>query len=114
MGAGGRRLLDARDDVEVVARIGVGYDAIDVPALTRRRVPLMLVGNANSSSVAEHALFLMLTLARRGGELDMLVRAGRWAERLTAVPVDLLGKTVLVVGFGRTGTRVAKRCLAME
>src|SRR4030095_11815273 len=51
---------------EVVARIGVGYDAIDVPALTRRRVPLMLVGTANSSSVAEHALFLMLTLARRG------------------------------------------------
>ena len=73
-----------------------------------------LVGTANSSSVAEHALFLMLTLARRGGELDALVRAGRWAERLTAVPVDLLGKTVLVVGFGRTGTRVAKRCLAME
>ena len=44
----------------------------------------------------------------------MLVRAGRWAERLTAVPFELLGKTVLVVGFGRTGTRVAKRCLAME
>ena len=74
----------------------------------------MLAGTANSSSVAEHALFLMLTLAKRGGELDVLVRAGRWAERMTAVPVDLLGKTVLVVGFGRTGTRVAKRCLAME
>jgi D-3-phosphoglycerate dehydrogenase len=44
----------------------------------------------------------------------VLVHAGRWAERLTAVPVDLLGKTVLVVGFGRIGTRVAKRCLAME
>ena len=126
MGAGGRRLLEARDDVEVVAfsttisaadfhtllrsggevhgailgltrfgetecalarglevvaRIGVGYDAIDVPALTRRRVPLMLVGTANSSSVAEHALFLMLTLAKRGGELDALVRADRWAGR---------------------------------
>src|SRR5262249_46600739 len=40
--------------LEVVARIGVGYDAIDVPALTRRRVPLMLVGTANSSAVAEH------------------------------------------------------------
>jgi hypothetical protein len=58
-----------------VARIGVGYDTIDVPALTRRRVPLMLAGTANSSSVAEHALFLMLTLAKRGGELDVLVRA---------------------------------------
>jgi D-3-phosphoglycerate dehydrogenase / 2-oxoglutarate reductase len=49
----------------------------------------------------------------RGTRID-LVRAGRWAERMTAVPVDLLGKIVLVVGFGRTGTRVAKRCLAME
>ncbi len=146
MGEGGRKLLMARDDVEVVpfpttissgefhallqaggevecalarsmqvvARIGVGYDAIDVPALTRRRIPLMLVGTANSSSVAEHALFLMLTLAKRAAELHALVRAGRWAERLTAVPIDLLGKTVLVIGFGRTGTRVAKRCLAME
>jgi D-3-phosphoglycerate dehydrogenase len=100
--------------LEVVARIGVGYDAIDVPALTDRRVPLMLVGTANSSSVAEHALFLMLTLAKRARELDALVRAGRWAERLTAVPFDLLGKTALMVGFGRTGTRVARRCLAME
>src|SRR5205807_10560070 len=76
----------------VVARIGVGYDAIDGPALTRRRIPLMLVGTANSSAVAEHALFLMLTLAKRGSELNALVRAGRWTERLTAVPGDLLGK----------------------
>jgi len=100
--------------LQVVARIGVGYDAIDVGALTRRRIPLMLVGTANSSSVAEHALFLMLALARRAAELDALVRGGRWAERLKTLPVDLLGKSVLIVGFGRTGTRVAKRCLAME
>ena len=100
--------------LQVVARIGVGYDAIDVGALTRRRIPLMLVGTANSSSVAEHALFLMLALARRAAELDALVRGGRWAERLKTLPVDLLGKSVLIVGFGRTGTRVARRCLAME
>ena len=100
--------------LQVVARIGVGYDAIDVGALTRRRIPLMLVGTANSSSVAEHALFLMLALARRAAELDALVRGGRWAERLKTLPVDLLGKSVLIVGFGRTGARVARRCLAME
>ena len=100
--------------LRVVARIGVGYDAIDVEALTRRRIPLMLVGTANSSSVAEHAIYLMLALARRAAELDGLVRAGRWAERLAKLPVDLLGKSVLVVGFGRTGARVARRCLAME
>ena len=100
--------------LRVVARIGVGYDAIDVEALTRRRIPLMLVGTANSSSVAEHAIYLMLALARRAAELDGLVRAGRWAERLAKLPVDLLGKSVLVIGFGRTGTRVARRALAME
>ena len=100
--------------LQVVARIGVGYDAIDVPALTRRRIPLMLVGTANSSAVAEHALLLMLALAKRTGELHGLVRSGRWAERLGVVPVDLFDKTVLVVGFGRVGTRVAKRCLALE
>ena len=100
--------------LQVVARIGVGYDAIDVPALTRRRIPLMLVGTANSSAVAEHALLLMLALAKCTGELHGLVRSGRWAERLGVVPVDLFDKTVLVVGFGRVGTRVAKRCLALE
>ena len=59
--------------LQVVARIGVGYDAIDVGALTRRRIPLMLVGTANSSSVAEHALFLMLALARRCLAMEMNV-----------------------------------------
>jgi D-3-phosphoglycerate dehydrogenase len=100
--------------LQVVARIGVGYDAIDVPALTRARIPLMLVGTANSSAVAEHALLLMLALAKRAGELHGLVRSGRWAERLSVVPVDLFDKSVLVIGFGRVGSRVAKRCLAME
>jgi len=100
--------------LEVVARIGVGYDAVDVPALTARRVPLMTTGVANSPSVAEQALFYMLTLAKRAAELDALVKAGRWADRLGCVPGDLLGKIVLVVGFGRIGTRTAKRCLAME
>jgi D-3-phosphoglycerate dehydrogenase len=100
--------------LQVVARIGVGYDAIDVRALTRRRIPLMLVGTANSSAVAEHALLLMLALAKRTGELHGLVRSGRWAERLGVVPVDLFDKTVLVVGFGRVGTRLARRCLALE
>ena len=100
--------------LQVVARIGVGYDTIDVPVLTRHRIPLMVVGTANSPSVAEQAMFLMMTLAKRGAELHALVQVNRWAERLSAVPVELLGKTLLIIGFGRIGTRIAKRCLAME
>jgi D-3-phosphoglycerate dehydrogenase / 2-oxoglutarate reductase len=106
--------LAAAKDMQVVARIGVGYDAVDVPALTARKVPLMVAGTANSPSVAEQALFMMMALARRAVELDAMVKDGRWAKRLTALPLDLYEKTVLIVGFGRIGTRSAKRCQAME
>jgi D-3-phosphoglycerate dehydrogenase len=56
----------------------------------------------------------MLTLAKRAVEMHALVRDGAWASRLGLLPYDLFGKTVLIVGFGRIGTRTAKRCLAME
>src|SRR5580704_183169 len=106
--------LEASKDMKVVTRIGVGYDAVDVPALSRRNVPLMVAGTANSPSVAEQALFMMLTLAKRAAEMHALVKDGTWAQRLGKLPYDLFGKTVLIVGFGRIGTRTAKRCLAME
>ena len=106
--------LEASRDMKVVTRIGVGFDAVDVPALSRRKVPLMVAGTANSPSVAEQALFMMLTLAKRATEMHALVKDGTWAGRLGKLPYDLYGKTVLIVGFGRIGTRTAKRCLAME
>ncbi len=106
--------LDSSGDMRVVTRIGVGFDAIDLPALSKRGVPLMTVGTANSPSVAEAALYMMMALAKRGAELDALVKESRWADRLKAIPFDLLGKTVVVVGFGRIGSRLVKRCLAME
>ena len=110
----GETELEASGDMKVVTRIGVGYDAVDVPALSRRGVPLMTAGTANSPSVAEQALFMMLTLAKRAVEMHSLVKDGTWASRLGKLPYDLYGKTVLIVGFGRIGTRTAKRCLAME
>jgi D-3-phosphoglycerate dehydrogenase len=106
--------LVASEDMKVVTRIGVGYDAVDVPALSRRKVPLMVAGTANSPSVAEQALFMMLTLAKRANEMHAMVKDGTWAQRLGRLPFDLYGKSVLIVGFGRIGTRTAKRCLAME
>ena len=105
--------LKASRDMKVVTRIGVGYDAVDVPALSRRKIPLMVAVAANSPSVAEQALFMMLTLAKRAAEMHSIVKDGR-VYRLGTPPDDLFGKTVLIIGFGRIGTRTAKRCLAME
>jgi D-3-phosphoglycerate dehydrogenase len=106
--------LEASMDMKVVTRIGVGYDAVDIPALNRRKIPLMVAGTANSPSVAEQALFMMLTLAKRAVEMHSIVKNGKWGHRLGMLPYDLFGKTVLIIGFGRIGTRTAKRCLAME
>jgi D-3-phosphoglycerate dehydrogenase / 2-oxoglutarate reductase len=100
--------------LRVAARIGVGYDAVEVPALTQRGIPLMVVGTANSVSVAEHAVFMMYSLAKQVMAQDQLVRQNRWKDRWSAMPVDLAEKTLLIVGFGRIGTRTAKRCLAMD
>jgi D-3-phosphoglycerate dehydrogenase len=109
----GEAELKAAPNLRVVARHGVGYDSVDVAALTRHNIPLMVTGIANSPSVAEEALFFMLALAKRGAPMHAMVRDGRWAERLSELPVDLFGKTLLVIGFGRVGTRIAKFCLAL-
>jgi D-3-phosphoglycerate dehydrogenase len=106
--------LDAAPRLEVVSRIGVGYDAVDVPALTRRRIPLMIGGTSNSVSVAEAGVYLTMSLARKGAAMDRMVREGRWADRYKDMPVDLYGKTVLIVGFGKIGSRSARRFAAME
>lgn len=110
----GEAEIKAGPAVRVVARHGVGYDAVDVAALTRHGIPLMVTGIANSPSVAEQALYFILALAKRGPLMHALVQQSRWATRLTEeLPVDLFGKTLLVVGFGRIGTRIAKACLAL-
>ena len=106
--------IEAGPRVRVVARHGVGYDSVDVPALTRSGIPLMVTGIANSPSVAEQALHFMLALAKHGAALHAMVQSNRWGERLSQeLPGDLFGKTVLVVGFGRIGTRIARACLAL-
>jgi D-3-phosphoglycerate dehydrogenase / 2-oxoglutarate reductase len=106
--------LAAAPKIKVAARIGVGFDTVDIPALTAKRIPLMTVGIANSPSVAEQAFSLMFALAKRNAQHDAGVRAGTWRDQLTTLPADFLDKTMLVVGFGRIGTRTAKRALAFE
>ena len=110
----GQNEIESSGEMMVVARIGVGYDAVDVTALSTKKIPLMTTGIANSPSVAECALFMMLALAKRAAELDHLVKSGNWGTRLKTIPYDLLGKTALVIGFGRIGSRLVKRLVAME
>jgi D-3-phosphoglycerate dehydrogenase len=106
--------IEAAPRLRAVGRLGVGFDAVDVEALTARGIPLMTCGTDNAPTVAEYAMFMMLALCKRGTEFDAMTRQGRWGERFSDPPTELLGKTLLIVGFGRIGTRIARRCLAME
>ncbi len=108
------RIIEKADRLKIAARHGVGYDSVDVDALTRAGVPLAVVGPANSVTVAEHSLFFMISLAKRGVLYDREVRKGNWTVRFDTPAYDLAGRSVLILGFGRIGRRLVSRCVAME
>ena len=108
------RIIEKAEKLKIVARHGVGYDAVDVAALTKAGVPLAVVGTANSVTVAEHSLFFMLALAKRAVVYDREVRKGNWNIRFDDPAYDLAGRKVLVLGFGRIGRRLVPRLKAME
>jgi D-3-phosphoglycerate dehydrogenase len=105
-------MIDAAPSLKVVSRHGVGYDNVDLDALNRRGIPLMLAVNANRVAVAEHAFAMLLELFKHGRTFDAAVRAGDWASRNRLVPLELAGKTLLLLGFGRIGREVARRARA--
>lgn len=94
--------------LKIVSRHGVGYDAVDVAALNARGIALSIVGDVNSRAVAEHTLMLMLAVARQAARQDAAVRSGEWNIRNRFETVELDGKTLLLLGFGRIGRRVAE------
>jgi D-3-phosphoglycerate dehydrogenase len=100
--------------LKVVSRYGVGFDTVDIAACTERDIPVMVVNGTNDLSVAEHAMMLMLAVARRALDNDQIVKAGGWWAKDGPGMVDLAGRSVLVVGYGRIGSRVARYCRAFQ
>lgn len=98
--------------LKVVSRHGVGYDAVDVAALSRAGIPLAVVGDVNSAAVAEHTVYLMLAAIKRGLAADRAVRDGNWRFRDRFESRELQGKTLLLLGFGRIARRVAGLAVA--
>ncbi len=103
---GPRALAAGRPRLRVVARNGVGTDTVDVQAATELGVVVTNAPSVNADSVADFTFALLLALARRLVEADRAVRAGDWPP---LVGVELRGKCLGLVGFGRIGQRVAER-----
>jgi D-3-phosphoglycerate dehydrogenase len=100
--------------LKIVSRHGVGYDSVDIAALSARHIPLAVVGDVNSRSVAEHTLALLLALTKRVCYFDQAIRAGDWNSRNTFSAVELAERTLFILGFGRIGREVARLAQAFR
>jgi len=106
-----RSVVERADTLKHIARWGVGFESIDVPAATDNGVLVTTTQGSNHWAVADHTFGLMLSLARRIVELDRVARTGRWSRPLGR---DVWQKTVGVVGLGRIGKGVAQRASGFE
>ena len=105
-------VLEAAPRLCVVSRHGVGTDNIPVEYCTGRGLPVTVVGSVNAVSVAEQTMLLMLAAARHGVVLDAAVRRGDFAARSRLIGLELRGRTLLIVGYGRIGGEIATRARA--
>lgn len=108
-----RELLAAAPRLRVVGRAGIGVDNVDVPAATERGVLVVNAPTANVMSAVEHTFALLLALARHIPAADASMKRGEW-DRKTFKGVELQGKTLGIVGFGKIGQRVGARARAFE
>ena len=108
-----REVFEAAPNLKAIARAGVGVDNVDLDVATERGVIVMNTPGGNTIATAEHTFGLMLALSRfiPQGHASML--AGKW-DRKSFVGVELRGKTLGVIGFGRIGRALAKRAQAFE
>ncbi len=106
-------VIEAAKNLKIIGRAGVGVDNIDIAAATQNGIVVVNAPGGNTISTAEHAIALMLAAARKIPQADRSVKEGKW-ERKKFLGVELRGKTAGVIGLGRVGFEVAKRCRALE
>ena len=104
-------LLERATNLRVVGRAGTGVDNIDVGAATQRGIVVMNAAAGNTVTTAEHTMAMLLSLARQIPQAVSSTKTGRW-EKNKFLGVELMGKTLGIIGLGRIGTAVAERARA--
>src|SRR6187401_3781843 len=107
------KVLEKARNLKVIGRAGIGVDNVDIPAATARGIIVMNTPFGNSITTAEHAISLMLALARQIPEADASTRAGKW-EKNKFMGVEIFGKTLGVIGCGNIGSIVANRAIGLK
>ena len=110
-----REVIEAANNLRIISRHGVGYDNIDLKVSKKKNITLAITSTANAVAVAEHVMFMILNISKRGSMYDDTVKSGKFNER-NKLPktVELWNKNILIAGFGRIGQALIKRCLGFE
>jgi D-3-phosphoglycerate dehydrogenase len=107
------KMLEKAKSLKVIGRAGIGVDNVDIPAATARGIIVMNTPFGNSITTAEHAITLMLSLARQIPEADASTRAGKW-EKNKFLGVEMFSKTLGIIGCGNIGSIVADRAIGLK
>ena len=110
-----KEILEHCDNLKIISRHGVGYDNVDLDFLNDNKIALCITSTSNAVSVAEHVLSFFIYLIKNLSLSDSLVKEGNFEKR-SQLPnfFELYKKKVLIIGFGRIGKEVAKRCLGFD
>ena len=110
-----KEILQHCDNLKIISRHGVGYDNVDLDFLNENKIALCITSTSNAVSVAEHVLSFFIYLTKNLSLSDSLVKEGNFEKR-SKLPnfFELYKKKVLIIGFGRIGKEVAKRCLGFD
>ncbi len=101
-------VIAAAPELKVIGRAGIGVDNVDVPAATARGIVVMNTPGGNNVTTAEHALALIVSLARHIPQATASMKAGKW-DKKSFTGMELFGRTLGVVGLGNNGRTVADR-----
>ncbi|MCA3585998.1 MAG: phosphoglycerate dehydrogenase [Methylocystis sp.] len=107
------KLLESATKLKVIGRAGIGVDNVDIPAATAKGIIVMNTPFGNSITTAEHAIAMMMALARQIPEADLSTQAGKW-EKNKFMGVEITGKTLGIIGCGNIGSIAADRAIGLK
>jgi D-3-phosphoglycerate dehydrogenase len=108
-------VIDCANKLKIISRHGVGYDNINLESTKKNNITLAITATANAVAVAEHVMFMLLNISKKGNMYDETVKSGKFNDR-NKLPktVELWNKNILIAGFGRIGQALIKRCHGFE
>lgn len=105
-----QEFIDLSKNLKIIARHGVGYNNVNLDVINKKKIPLFIIGDVNSTSVAEHTFGLIINIAKKINYYDAEVRSNNFEIRNSFNSNDLNKKNILIFGYGRIGKKIADIC----